>query len=294
MFFGFIITLKNIYCYPSSPSSTYTVRCFGGSGIATRFTNFILVLLLSLPLSAQQKGTTIVNTNNNNRSGRMALVIGNGNYEGQGKLRNPGNDADAMSKALQELGFKVWTAKNLTLRRMDSLIDVWGNRIKDYEVALFYFSGHGAEVAGENYLFPISATPSTESDVKYDCYPVNKIVGKMNSARTATNILLLNACRNNPFQRSWQRDAGGSGLANMEVPRGMFFGFSTSPGRTADDGSGNKKPEPHYCRAKKQIGFTQKITLPKSQSTRSITSGSLTAYQRLRPRHHYWQWKGIC
>lgn len=211
--------------------------------LTNRLCIFAYLFLHFFALPAQDKGMYITNTNNNtNRKDRMALVIGNSNYTGEGKLRNPGNDADKMSAVLKELGFTVWTAKNLSLRKMDSLMDAWGNKIKEYEVALFYYSGHGAEAAGENYLFPIDANPNSESDVKYECYAVNKLVGKMNYARTTTNILLLDACRNNPFQRSWHRDAGGGGLANMQVPRGIFFGFSTSPGSTADDGTGSNSP----------------------------------------------------
>ena len=172
---------------------------------------------------------------------RIALLIGNGNYP-RGILRNPENDVDKIGMALTDLGFDVIIAKNLNNKDMDSVIDAFGEKLMNYDVALFYYSGHGSEAKGENYLFPIDAHPINENDVKYECFPVNKIVGKMEDAGTKTNILLLDACRNNPFQKSWHRDGGSGGLINMAVPSGVFYGFSTSPGSTADDGDGTNSP----------------------------------------------------
>jgi uncharacterized caspase-like protein len=94
------------------------------------------------------------------------------------------------------------------------------------------------QVKGENYLVPIDAVPKSQGEVEYECYPVGKILAKMEEAANQANIIVLDACRDNPLQRSWSRSTNANGLANINAPQGTFIGFATSPGSTAADGTG--------------------------------------------------------
>lgn len=168
---------------------------------------------------------------------RTALIIGNGNYLYGGSLKNPVNDARQMSDALRKLGFDVVSYTNINRQTFDKAVDDWGSRVKNYDVALFYFAGHGAQVDGQNYLFPVDANPRNKSDVNYVTYPVSRIVGKLDDERVKVSIVLLDACSNNPFVRSWNRDGGTGGLATISAAQGMFIGFAAMPGATASDGN---------------------------------------------------------
>lgn len=171
---------------------------------------------------------------------RVALVIGNADYIYGNTLINPVNDAKAISASLKELGFTVFTFLDADQKTMKRAIDEFGVMLKDYNVALFYFAGHGSQVKGVNYLIPVDASLRIEQDVDYDCIDVGRLLGKMEAAATATNIVILDACRDNPFERSWSgRSSGkGNGLAFMNAPSGSLIAYATSPGKTASDGSG--------------------------------------------------------
>lgn len=168
---------------------------------------------------------------------RLALIIGNAAYP-NAALKNPVNDATDVATALREMGFEVISATNANRRKMNETIDDFGSRLKNYDVGFFYYAGHGMQVQGENYLVPIDAKPQAQGEVEYDCYPVGKILAKMEDADNQANIIVLDACRDNPLQRSWSRSTGSNGLANINAPQGTFIGFATSPGSTAADGTG--------------------------------------------------------
>ena len=172
---------------------------------------------------------------------RIALVIGNGNYPSS-TLANPENDAKAMSDVLQKLGFTVLKYENLGQEQMKRAIDDFGLKLKGNEVGLFFYAGHGIQSKGSNFLIPIDAQLQTEQDVEYDCVQADRILGKMEGSGTKVNIIILDACRNNPFERSWTRTENGRGLATMNAPIGTLIAYSTSPGSTAQDGSGNNSP----------------------------------------------------
>ena len=169
---------------------------------------------------------------------RIALVIGNANYTHGGNLANPVNDARAITKALENLGFTVLKHENCSQRAMKKAIDAFGRRLKSYDVGLFFYAGHGVQVKGNNYLIPIDAKLDDANDAEYDCVRTGRILAKMESAGTRTNIVILDACRDNPFERSWNRGSKGSGLAFMNAPSGSLIAYSTSPGMTASDGTG--------------------------------------------------------
>lgn len=171
---------------------------------------------------------------------RLALVIGNSNYIYGNYLSNPVNDANAVSKALTDVGFTVLKYLNADQKMMNRAMDEFGEKLKDYTVGLFYYAGHGLQVKGNNYLIPVDAALKVEQDVLYDCVDAGRLLGKMEAAGVSTNIVILDACRNNPFERSWSgRSSGqGNGLAFMNAPSGSLIAYATSPGKTASDGAG--------------------------------------------------------
>lgn len=170
---------------------------------------------------------------------RLALVIGNGAYSHAGALRNPVNDARAMKTKLEALGFKVLKYENCDQRTIKRAIDEFGRQLQGYDVGLFFYAGHGMQVSGANYLIPTDALLENPDEVEYDCVKADRVLAKMESAGTKTNLVILDACRNNPFARSWSRSGGGgNGLAFMNAPQGSLIAYATAPGNTASDGSG--------------------------------------------------------
>lgn len=169
---------------------------------------------------------------------RLALVIGNGNYKSS-ILANPENDAKSIAAALKDIGFEVKKYENLGQKEMAKAIDEFGNNLKKYDVGLFFYAGHGVQSKGFNYLIPVDASLKSESDVEYNCVRADRVLGKMEDAKSKINLVILDACRDNPFERSWTRAAKGRGLATMTAPVGSVIAFSTAPGSTASDGSGN-------------------------------------------------------
>lgn len=167
---------------------------------------------------------------------RLALVIGNSNYE-TGPLRNPANDAKAMTKTLRELGFEVIEKVNVTEKEMKQAIDDFGDRIENAAVRLFYYSGHGLQVEGHNYLVPIGAKIKSERDVDYDAINVGKVLARMESRDKRMNIVILDACRDNPYRRGFRSDT--KGLAPLDAPTGTVVAYATGPGKVAADGPGN-------------------------------------------------------
>lgn len=169
---------------------------------------------------------------------RKAIVIGCSKYEHAGALVNPLNDANAMEATLKSLGFDVIKIVDPSQKELKMAIDDFGNRLKGSDVGLFYFAGHGVQVKGLNYLIPVEANLTSEKLVEYDCVEAGRVLAHMEDAKTSVNILILDACRNNPFERSWGRGIGQRGLATMSAPKGSLIAYSTAPGHTASDGSG--------------------------------------------------------
>jgi hypothetical protein len=172
---------------------------------------------------------------------KTALVIGNGTYL-VSVLSNPENDARAMAGILKKLGFEVFEYENLSQNQMKKAIDEFGLRLKNNSVGLFYYAGHGVQFKGFNYLIPVDAQLKSEEDVEFDCVEANRVLAKMEASGSKVNIIILDACRNNPFERSWTRSSTGRGLAFMDAPGGTLIAYSTAIGRTASDGSGNNSP----------------------------------------------------
>ena len=167
---------------------------------------------------------------------RTALVIGNAAYD-TGPLRNPANDATDIAATLQRLGFDVTLLRDAKMRAMEEAIETFSQKLRKGGVGLFYFAGHGVQVAGENYIVPIGARISREQDVRFETVQVGRILGGMEDAGNDVNLIILDACRDNPFARSF-RSGAQRGLAVSSAVRGSLMAYATAPGKTAADGSG--------------------------------------------------------
>jgi len=167
------------------------------------------------------------------REHRIALVIGNGRYRSS-PLLNPVNDARAMSEALQLMGFQVTLLENATIRQMSDAARDFGDALRQGGVGLFFYAGHGVQIKGRNYLIPIGADIQREDEVSYNAFDAGLLLEKMEVARSRVNIVILDACRNNPFARSFRSSS--QGLAQMDAPIGSYVSFATAPAKVASDG----------------------------------------------------------
>ena len=172
---------------------------------------------------------------------RMALVIGNGAYK-KAPLANAATDAELIAQRLQELKFEVLARYDLSLRDMKRAVHEFADAIKAAgkdTVAFIYYAGHGVQVQGENYLVPVDENIKSEGDVDIDSVSVSSMMSMLNHAETSVNIVVFDACRDNPFgySRSGQR-----GLARVDAPHGSLVAFSTSPGASAEDGKDGHSP----------------------------------------------------
>ncbi len=166
---------------------------------------------------------------------RVALVIGNSTYR-EVPLRNPVNDVRAMAKTLRELGFTVLAHENANKRTMETAIIEFGRRLADGGVGFFYYAGHGLQVRGRNYLVPIDAEIESEAITRIAAVDVDLLLEQLAEAKNRVNIVILDACRNNPFER---RLRGASrGLAAVDAARGTLVAYATAPGSVAADGDG--------------------------------------------------------
>ena len=177
---------------------------------------------------------------------RLALVIGNSMYHDADKrLLNPANDATDIAAKLKTLEFDVISIINATKRDMDQKINEFGTKARDYDVALFYYAGHGTQSNGVNYLIPTDAELASEGDMQYACVNAGRVLTKMEEARCKAKIVILDACRNNPFARSWYRGGGNNGLSVINTPEGTFIAYATSPGSTAADSGEGQRNSPY-------------------------------------------------
>ncbi len=164
---------------------------------------------------------------------RLALVIGNAAYR-DAPLDNPINDARAMASALRDLGFEVVLQENATKTAMEDAIGHFGLALDDRTVALVFYAGHGIQVNGRNFLIPVDASIQAESQIRLAAIDVDILIDQMALAGSRVKILILDACRNNPFERQFRR--GGQGLAQISAPSGTLIAYATAPGSVAADG----------------------------------------------------------
>ena len=188
------------------------------------------LLLLSTPACMAEK--------------RIALVVGNSGYQNVAPLINPRNDATLIADTLRNTGFALIGNRvqlDLDKASFDKAIQAFGNALTGADVALFYYAGHGIQIRGTNYLVPISANPVKEADVDFQMVDVALILRQMEGSGTKLNLVILDACRNNPFGGRGLR-GGESGLAQIRAPEGTLLSFATQPGNVALDGSGSNSP----------------------------------------------------
>ena len=170
---------------------------------------------------------------------RLALVIGNSDYKSS-PLRNPVNDARAVASALAA-GARVRgdADEEAAPATMWRAIRVFGDRLRGAgSVGLFYYAGHGVQVRGRNFLIPVNADLQREDEVEFQAVDANAVLAKMDSAKNGLNLMILDACRNNPFARSFRSSS--QGLAQMDAPSGTLIAFATAPGAIASDGVDGK------------------------------------------------------
>lgn len=176
---------------------------------------------------------------------RLALVIGNGAYKEE-PLKNPVNDSRAVAAALRSLGFEVISRENATLRDLITALQEFSVRARKAQIRMLYYAGHGMQVKGRNYLIPVNADIASEDEVPRKSADVNDLLDRLAELRTGMNLVVLDACRNNPFNNSPTLTADGrrirtrgigdtGGLAAVEAPQGTLIAFSTAPGTVAID-----------------------------------------------------------
>jgi hypothetical protein len=166
---------------------------------------------------------------------RFALVIGNGAYP-TSPLRNPVNDAQDMAAALRGVGFDVIHRENVNRSDMRAAVREFSKKIRQGGVGLFYFAGHGIQVDGSNFLIPVDANIEQEYEVADEALNASSVLRAMEDADNQLNIIILDACRNNPFARSFRSSS--RGLAQMSAPTGSIVAYATAPGSVAADGEG--------------------------------------------------------
>src|SRR5579871_6224378 len=202
---------------------------------------FRQALCIAFVLSGLLAGSSAARAEN-----RLALVIGESAYRAVTALPNPANDARAMSKFLNDAGFEVTSADDLTRDEMNQTVGDFASAIAAKgpdTVALVFYAGHGVQIDGENYLVPVDVDPKREADIPLQAVRLNDVLNTLNSVPTKMRILLLDACRNNPFPAINQ--TAGHGLAMVDTKSGApgtFLSYSTSPGAEAEDGNGADSP----------------------------------------------------
>ena len=187
------------------------------------------------------------------REHRVALIIGNGQYRFS-PLLNPVNDARAISEALQSMGFQVTLLENATIRQMSDAAREFGDTLQRGGVGLFFYAGHGMQIKGRNYLIPVGADIQREDEVAFNAFDAGRLLEKMETAHSRVNIVILDACRNNPFARSFRSSS--QGLAQMDAPIGSYLSFATAPAKVASDGNdGNGLYTQHLLKAMRTPGL---------------------------------------
>jgi TPR repeat protein len=194
----------------------------------------VLAVALTWPAQAQSPG----------EERRVALVMGNVAYEHVPRLTNSGNDATLIATTLRRLGFTLvggGAQDNVDKAHFDRLVQDFGLAIQGADVALFYYAGHGMQVDGGNWLVPTDANPTRPQDLEFQMVNAELVLKQMDGAGTRLNMVILDACRNNPFATLGTRAVQG-GLAQMRAPEGTLISFATQPGNVAADGAGANGP----------------------------------------------------
>jgi uncharacterized caspase-like protein len=187
---------------------------------------------------------------------RVALVVGNGAYAHATKLPNPPNDAADMAAALRELGFKVIAATNADRASLQAKLREFSLSLRSARTVLFYYAGHGMQVAGKNYAIPVDARLQHEGELATETLDVDQVIAAMQSDASRVNLIFLDACRDNPLARSYAQalpasravtvgsglSAVGTSQSKAETSRNILIAFATAPNKVALDGKGRNSP----------------------------------------------------
>jgi hypothetical protein len=215
----------------------------------------ILILLFSISLLWSNNDRAMYLKKYKNEK-KVALVIGNSNYSGTlSKLKNPTNDARDVKRALEDIGFEVLYLTNGTRRNMLKSLKDFSNKLQYAGIGLFYFSGHGIEVNKKNYLMPIGNDISNIADVEFESVSVVRIIKNMQQSRTRLNMVVLDACRNDPFHKG----AGVGGLSSSSAD-GTLIAYATKPGGVAQDNSNQRNGmyTKHFLKYIKKANLNQR------------------------------------
>jgi hypothetical protein len=222
------------------------------------------------PISTKQVDPPqFVGTSHEITGKRYALVVANADYTGDPNippLKNPLNDGRDMKKALKDVGFNVTYRENTEdKRQLKEAVRKFTGQLRPGDVGVFYYAGHAVQVEGENYLLPTQVPLPSQQDVKYETLSAQYVLDQMEDAGNGFNIVLLDACRDNPLPQTRTRSVGKKGgLAEMRQPKGSIIGFATSPNDTAADGTGkNGIYTKHLLEAIKTPGLTVEQMLKK-------------------------------
>ena len=211
---------------------------------------------------------------------RLALVMGNANYKNvENRLKNPVNDASDFANKLESLGFDVIRAFDKDKQGMELAVANFGKRANNYDVALFFYAGHGIQSDKINYLVPVDANLNSEAEVEFKCVPADLIVKTLTLSKSPMKIAIFDACRNNPWERAWHRALGNRGFTGIEPPAGMIIAFSTAAGSVASDGK-NKRNSPYMTAILKTLDipglslldFFQEVSADVQENTNPIQS----------------------
>ena len=204
------------------------------SSFRTLLAVLLTPLIFSLPAAAEK---------------RVALIIGNSNYAQVPALPNPVNDANDIASALKRAGFEVILGIDVDKRAFDTKVRNFADLLENADAAIFFYAGHGLQVAGRNFLLPVDARVQSERDLDFDAVNLDFVLKQMELGRAdKTNIVFLDACRDNPFAGNLARSMGtrsasiGKGLAQVDTGVGTFIAYSTQPGNVALDGTGRNSP----------------------------------------------------
>ena len=178
---------------------------------------------------------------------KVALIIGNSDYDGA-PLENPINDATAIHQTLDDLGFDMLPlVTNANKQEMVEAIRDFQDRLEDSAVGVFYYAGHGVQVKGINYLVPTEADLEREAEAEFEAIDLDRVIAAMNAANTEFNVLIIDACRDNPFYRRWPQTRGSHirGLTNNRPPSGTLIAYATEPNDVAEDGGDGSQHSPY-------------------------------------------------
>ena len=198
----------------------------------TRWLRSLLIIVLGLSCTDAGAADTFAAVN---RLPRIALVIGNAAYA-DSPLKNAVNDANAVAARLKSMGFDVTLKLNATKTEMDEAIRAFGSRLRQQNgVGLFYFAGHGAQLSWRNYMIPVDARISTVGEMQKQAIDVASLLDTFEFARTPVNIVILDACRDNPLGKRVHLDQ--KGFSQIDAPPGTLLAYATAPGNVAADGA---------------------------------------------------------